>query len=255
MSAIDTLEHAHVKNFFGIPVYWVLQDEKLSKLIDNASEDKIINQFYLSVGGGSGEHSALILNNDAVILNFLKNINEPVGSNAIDRKIFALNEKIDEHYMSEELSDINGATSMNLFRWQFDQNQWPLETFIEIHREMSKIHTITTYLQETMMDAFAMLIIYNMPLKHCLHDPDLIEIATLIKDNKWDSVLDAEKISTYLLAFENIEKHKNGKVIRNNEVVWGYSLEDWHNENNPIELSEKLSTELVAKSNTPKIKI
>lgn len=64
MSAIDTLTHAHVGYFCDIPIYWVFEEGKLGHLTDhNDDYDKVINQYYLSIGGGSGEHPALIISN------------------------------------------------------------------------------------------------------------------------------------------------------------------------------------------------
>ena len=58
MSAIDSLTHYHVGNFFGIPVYWVIEESKLSMITDIDYEDgyDAINKNFLCIGGGRGEH-------------------------------------------------------------------------------------------------------------------------------------------------------------------------------------------------------
>ena len=248
MSAIDTMDHAHVGNFFDIQKYWVLEEAELKKLTEHPGCNEKINKFFMSVGGGSGEHPALILNNEAIVVKFLNNIVDDANHlkfNDMDYKIHELTEKNQDHYLS--LAD-------DVYRWNLDQNQWPLEKFIHVNEEMNKKYKSKKSLQTRMQDAFALFIIYEMPLNHCLKDPQLIEVASLIKTNEWTNVFSDPNILERYVGFEEVTA-KAGKVTRNHKTVFGYSLKDWKKETNSIELSEKLTSELSVKSNGSKIKI
>lgn len=245
MSAIDTIDHAHAEFFFGIPVYWFLENAKMNKITDrDIDSEKIVSKFYISVGGGSGEHRALILNNDALIFNLIKSFEEINKSDDINYKIYELSEDILDKYSTNDKEDI--------YHWRFDQNHWPLSTFIRIHDEMNKINPNKQDLQQRIQNALALFIIYKMPLKHCLKDPDLIEIASLLKANPNCILLKESKENFIGFTGTNLI---NGRITINNSTVFGYSLDDWKRENNSYELSEKLNADLTTKNKINKVKI
>ena len=177
MSAIDTFNHAHVGNFFNIPIYWIFEENSLSRLTDNSNDKNIIiDQSFLSIGGGSGEHPALIFQNDAVIFQFLKNIQEipkpnekSNSSHIFHYDIFIKSEHIQELFYNEYAY------------WNIDQNQWPLESFIDVYKKLNRIQKSSTPLTERIQNVLAMFIIYEMPLDHCLKNQELISIAKMIR--------------------------------------------------------------------------
>jgi hypothetical protein len=78
--------------------------------------------------------------------------------------------------------------------------------------------------------AMALFIIYEMPLEACLKDQRIIELAKMIRSNQWEKALPQE-IVKYMSAVSGLmECEKMGKVIRNGQAVWGYSLNDWRKE-------------------------
>lgn len=236
MSAIDTLTHAHVANFFRLPVYWVFEEGSLFNLTDS-NDDEVINQYYLSIGGGSGEHPALIINNDAVLFRFLRNvceIEEPEiqdnESHEFDYSMFKLSEEIKEKYFDKN----NHFQNINeeITNWTIDQNQWPLETFIRLDKEFKEVSESEEYLTDKIIDSVALFIINEMPLEYCLRDCQLIEFANMVKSNRWSRIFEDNEIYQKFVGFTGIlECQKSGKIIRDNKVIWGYSLNDWKKDN------------------------
>lgn len=237
MSAIDTLTHAHVANFFDLPVYWVFEEGELSHLTDKMSDDgKKINQYFLSIGGGSGEHPALIIDNDAVLFKFFSNIEEIAEpdlmdseSHMFDYKMYQLVESIKDKY--EDKANNYKNVDDYMCYYTIDQNQWPLETFIRINEKM-KSKRNKEYLAKKIMDAAALFIIYEMPLEHCIKDKQLVEFAQMYKSNQWTNIVDYKQMYDKFVGFTGVLNcQRNGKIIRDNQVVWGYSLNDWIKDN------------------------
>ncbi len=232
MSAIDSYTHAHVANFFNLPVYWVLEENKLSGLTYSNEED-MINKCFLSIGGGSGEHPALIIKNDAVIFQFMKNniqeVLEPdlMGSEEemFDYNLYNLSEKIIDKYMKDEASE-------ELYYWSIDNNQWPLETFIDIDDKLKK-YDINGSLESKIINTVALFIIHEMPLKECIQDDDLVVFAEMYRSGKWKNAFRYEDTYKKFVGFSGIlDCQKAGKIIKDGKVVWGYSLNDWRKDNN-----------------------
>lgn len=224
MSSIDTLEHAHVAKFFGLPIYWVLEEKSLSYLIDiDDDTTEVINQYYLSIGGGGGEHPALIIKNDAVVYQLIRKLVdiEDVDDGSYDHQLISYAEQLQEQMITDDV--IYG-----LRNWRIDQNEWPLETFIRVNKQFDDDSEVP--LVDKISHAIALFIIYEMPLEACLKDQRIIELAKMIRSNKWEKALPQE-IVKYLSAVSGLlEYEKMGKVIRNGQVVWGYSLNDWRRE-------------------------
>jgi hypothetical protein len=224
MSSIDSLEHAHVAKFFGLPIYWVLEEEPLSYLIDiNEDTTEVINQYYLSIGGGSGEHPALIIKNDAVVYQLIRKLVdiEDVVDGSYDHELISYAEQLQEQMITDD-------ELYNLRYWRIDQNEWPLETFIRVNKQFDDDSEVP--LVNKISHAIALFIIYEMPLEVCLKDRRIIELAKMIRSNKWEKALPRE-IVKYLSAVSGLlDYEKMGKVIRNGQVVWGYSLTDWRRE-------------------------
>lgn len=242
MSAIDCMDHAHVGNFFNLPIYWPLEERPLSDLTDATQDQDItINQYFLSIGGGSGEHAALIINNDAVVFQLIKYIANT--DNQFDNETFNLANQIQKKYLTQDL-----------FFWNLDQNQWSLESFINIHKKMNRLNRHSPYsLQERIQHSLAMFIIYEMPIKNCLSEPDLLEFAQLIRSNKCIDIFDS--IKNEFMSCKLIKSGAMGRIIKNDNVVWGYSLEEWSKDNQSAELADKLSSTLPEKHKALKIKL
>lgn len=226
MSSIDTFEHAHVAKFFDLPIYWVLEESSLDTLTDRVDDcEFVINKHYLSIGGGSGEHPALIIQNDAVVYNLIRKLAdlEDVEPDSYDFKLVEFAERLQEKMITDD-------ELYTLRWWRIDQNEWPLETFIRINSLFGDKSTLP--LADKICHAMAMFIIYEMPLEDCLKNPDIIEIAKMIRSNQWEKAVPIEVIECFGAVRGLMSCEKMGKVIRNGQVVWGYSLSDWRRENN-----------------------
>jgi hypothetical protein len=224
MSSIDTLEHAHVAKFFGLPIYWVLEEKPLSYLIDiDDDTTEVINQYYLSIGGGSGEHPALIIKNDAVVYQLIRKLVdiEDVVDGSYDHELISYTERLQEQMITD-------VELYNLRYWRIDQNEWPLETFIRVNKQFDD--ELEVPLVDKISHAIALFIIYEMPLEVCLKDKRIIELAKMIRSNRWENALPGEVVRYMSTVSGLLQCEKMGKVIRNGQVVWGYSLTDWRRE-------------------------
>ena len=224
MSSIDTLEHAHVAKFFGLPIYWVLEEKPLSYLIDiDDDTTEVINQYYLSIGGGSGEHPALIIKNDAVVYQLIRKLVdiEDVVDGSYDYQLISYAERLQEQMITDD-------ELYNLHHWRIDQNEWPLETFIRVNKQFDD--ELEVPLVDKISHAIALFIIYEMPLEVCLKDKRIVEFAKMIRSNRWENALPGEVVRYMSTVSGLLQCEKMGKVIRNGQVVWGYSLTDWRRE-------------------------
>jgi hypothetical protein len=224
MSSIDSLEHAHVAKFFGLPIYWVLEEKSLSYLIDiNEDSTEVINQYYLSIGGGSGEHPALIIKNDAVVYQLIRKLVdlEEVVDGSYDHQLISYAEQLQKQMITDD-------ELYYLRYWRIDQNEWPLETFIRVNKQFDD--ELEVPLVDKICYAIALFIIYEMPLEVCLKDKRIIELAKMIRSNRWENALPGEVVRYMSTVSGLLQCEKMGKVIRNGQVVWGYSLTDWRRE-------------------------
>lgn len=224
MSSIDSLEHAHVAKFFGLPIYWVLEEKPLSYLIDiDDDTTEVINQYYLSIGGGSGEHPALIIKNDAVVYQLIRKLVnlEDVVDGSYDHELISYAEQLQEQMITDD-------ELYNLRHWRIDQNEWPLETFIRVNKQFDD--ELEVPLVDKISHAIALFIIYEMPLEVCLKVKRIVEFAKMIRSNRWENALPGEVVRYMSTVSGLLQCEKMGKVIRNGQVVWGYSLTDWRRE-------------------------
>lgn len=234
MSAIDTLTHAHVGYFCDLPIYWVFEEGKLGSLTDQSNDyEKVINQYYLSIGGGSGEHPALIIKNDAVIYHFMKSIEEieeaEIDANESDKfdyDMFLLSEKIQNKILDRD-NDYKDVKE-EICEWMIDKNQWPLNTFVNV----AKVYeSVDEDLETIIMNAMALFIITEMPLEKVVQDEDLLEFAKMVKSYRWNKAFKHEMMAQTFKGFKGVLNcQKYGKIIRDSKVIWGYSLSDWMND-------------------------
>ncbi len=216
MSAIDTLTHAHVASFFGLPVYWVVGEGKVD---DVALGEGVLNRTNLVVGGGSGEHPALIINNDAVVAQFLMRYantdyetTNPVSMD--DQKMIV---------MVEQLAD---RSYDDLRDWQIDQNQWPIETFARIINEVEGVEPYARDAREGIQNGMAYFIMNELPAKHALRDPLLRECVTMFKAHQCTHVFNDIPYGVMEGFAGLLRSQRHGKIIRDNRAHWGYGLEE-----------------------------
>lgn len=240
MSAIDTFSYVHVADFFQLPVYWVTEPRGLINLTDNdADSGKVMNQYHLSIGGGSGEHPALIINNDAALLRFLRNVEyiEPPAENASEPNMFdyqmsQLSNSITDKYFDNK----NNFENINeeICHWKIDQNQWPLETFVRLDKQFKDLTKSKEYLETKITEAVALFIINEMPLENCIQDPQLIEFAKMVKSNKWTKVFEGNLYEKFVGFTGVLNCQKYGRMRTKNKTVEGYGLNDWFNDNKNV---------------------
>lgn len=229
MSAIDCLDHVHAATFFGMPVYWIIEERPMSTITDFESDNnRNVNKNYVSLGGGSGEHPALIINIDGALFNLLSVIDtDELISNGLNEADEKLANQIDDYYHR----NYDDERMMNLE--YFDNNHWPAMTFVRMYEGIKNFYTSdmkNEELERQINCAVAMLILNTFPLSHCIVDTELREIMQKISlTEKTFFSKDLEKsIDMFEIALKG---NSSGRILKNGQVHWGYSLEDFEKDN------------------------
>lgn len=247
MSAVDCIDHVHLGYFNDkIGIYWPLFNEsKLSRLTDNKDEDDILlSPHNLLIGGGSGEHPAMHVINDAAVLHFFclgylfDYLTIPEENWEIkDEGISDFFKKLER--VSYEYSDRDNEKDR--WYWTINQNHWPLETFVEIDHDFKIMglknphENIKTQMSKVLTDIFGAIIVEKMPLE-AIHDQELKELVVLFKENKekLEPFMLPDYLDKLLMFFdkpEPDEQYGRNLTIKGNNINTGYSLEDWYKDN------------------------
>lgn len=227
MSAIDTVDHVHAANMFGMPVYWIIEKCTMGSVTDfHDDENYEMDKNYVSLGGGGGEHPALIMTIDGALLNLLSLIDiDELMAQDLSKSDMDLLQKIDSFYEKTMDDDID-MDNMN-------KNHWPAMAFVNMYLKMEKVYVNEMKdksLEKKMNCALAMFVLNYMPLEHCIEDNDLRHIAQklLISDISFLN----EDLMRSMEMFEVATKGNcAGKIIENGKVRWGYCLEDFRSDN------------------------
>lgn len=240
MSAVDCIDHVHVGDFNDeIGIYWPLWEGKLSDVTDEKEEDNIsLSPYKLLIGGGSGEHPAMHVINDAAVLHFFclgylfDYLSIPEENwNIEDEDVSVFFKKLER--VSYEYS--NRYTEKDRWYWTINQNHWPLETFVELDRAFEAVglkypHAdVRAQMSKVLTDIFGAIIVEKMPLE-AIHDEELKELVLLFKEHK--EKLEPFMLPDYLdklMMFFDQPEHTFGRnlTIKGNNLNTGYSLEDW----------------------------
>lgn len=233
MSAIDTVDHVHV-GFFNagsIGIYWPLGKNKLSCITEETNDDDIIiDNHCLLVGGGSGEHPAMHILNDAAVYQFFafgSSFDEPELEN-VSSKVKSFFVKLDEirDYYSSKYEDKDRAY------WKFDKNQWPIETYLNISK-MFKEHGLKILKDKTetlLIASIGAIIIEKMPIES-IKDPLLKDLVIDYQKNKdiLKKYMPENYINKLMLGFElPSEGLIFGRKFINGEIKSGYTIKDWY---------------------------
>lgn len=144
MSAIDCIDHVQIGYLNDhIGIYRPTSQNSLSEVTGEDKEANIIiSPFTTLFGGGSGEHPAMHIINDAAVLQFLAKgylIDSDKITTDLEEhqdegvKMFfqALNNVFDDFYLEDEL--------LNKFWWKFDKNHWDFTTFLKLNNKINQI--------------------------------------------------------------------------------------------------------------------
>lgn len=246
MSHVDSSIHIHCGNIIldnsHLPIYWVL-DEKL----ENECSQEIIKYNDLIIGGGSGEHPALhIRDADLLVLQFLINklkqndivininVEDIFSKIYLERGKKSKVEYIEKYGVNEFVIFIDNYINIS---------EWPIATLYKIEKEYLENFDYQDNYQcseDLFIFSIANFIIKNLP-KQFFHK-DILEIINLYKykeEIKINCSLNIEKVFTNNCA---------GKNIIDNKVKWGYSLEEYIEEQKIIEEKQLLDKNIVSKS-------
>lgn len=135
MSAIDMVDHVHVADFYGIPVYWI-NGKIFRRDLTNANSLQVLDNQYISIGGGSGEHPALIINLEAAIESILTDIDYDYSNT--EKYFIDMNDWTYEDFkiIESQMPDVKYKFSKLIKRIVgsvgiFAINELPCETFIK----------------------------------------------------------------------------------------------------------------------------
>jgi len=233
VSAIDRFDHVHVANWYGIPVYWPQEVFMSSDVTDEKQGEYQIDEHVLAVGGGSGEHPALILDVDECVRQWMHTLKLALNFEAgradlgpfdhPDVPLATLDNYFNEFY------------GHGLHRWGMNLNEWPLETFIRIHEERQRVRhgdeMLGMPLEKYIMVQFGMFIAEFMP-RACISSPKLGEAV--------DKALAEGAIRECGLLPQDLEPHgfvgllpgqEGGRKNIGNKIQHGYSLHNWLRDN------------------------
>lgn len=229
MSAIDCLDHVHAANFLGMPVYWIIEERAMSTITDFQSDDnRIVNKNFISLGGGSGEHAALIINIDGALFNLLSVIDtERLISSGLSVSDEKLANQIDNYY------DLKCDDERMMSLEYFDNNHWPAMAFVRMYEGIKNFYTSDMKnegLEKQINCAVAMLILSKFPLNHCIVDEELREI--MQKISLTEKTFFSEDLEKSMDMFEvAVKGNCSGRILKNGQVNWGYCLEDFEKDN------------------------
>lgn len=245
MSAVDCIAHVHLGDFNDMAgVYWpVYSEENMSRVTENSKDDgKILSPHYLLLGGGSGEHKAMPFINDAAVLQYLglgSVFKETYGSEDFKESddcevvnFFTKLEKLIETHM------FNHEGREDRWYWNFNQNYWDIESFIELDKAFqslglyNQLEDRKELFSRILVDSVGSIIINELP-EAAIEDKEIKELVSLFKEHqeKLKPYMNEEYVENIKLLFEIPEQicGVNAKILkeRGEEFKWGYSLEDW----------------------------
>lgn len=223
MSSIDSASSVHCANVHLkssiIPVYWVITP------LEHDTTSNEITKRDLVIGGGSGEHPMLQIQNADLLPLWLMSYgmmeDEPVVN------------ACEEIYMSKMLERIQHEEDKktftnypHVFNNFYCFSEWPLSTTSKIQKcyEKAKKTKGKSYLANSAEAAFlmdiAIFVMFDMP-QEFLED----DVYRTMKDHEeslWQH--DIVRISHFS---RPLKSSKMGKIIKEGKAVWGYDLEDY----------------------------
>lgn len=223
MSNIDNFNHVHVGSFQDIPIYLLPQSESKYELLETdlnlKASDEAIDTTNLLIGGGSGEHPVLIINNDAAVLEVLCSLK----FESFVAKEEELLDEITDFLLSEEGQRLNCLG--------VDQNQWFIEEWVKVHDAFKKSGLLTDQYttQETLLENMGLFILLNLPLDKCLKNEKLKKLAK----NFQTSMYDQFRLQQALEMTKPVQADQEcfGTKFMNKSKVYTYSLEEWLSDN------------------------
>lgn len=244
MSAIDCIDHVHVGYFNKIPVYWILSNDTQRnknttfECLDTNNETQI-DKTFISIGGGGGEHPALIIDLVPMMYRFLSGMKYPGELNGT--------ESAKDKLIIEKWNQVWSSRSNEIHYWTLDLNDWPLETWFDFKQFFaSKLpETFPKKVETNIYNSIGFLVLRVLPYRYIFSDhPELIELCDLLNnvgvswDNDDDPITFVTENVWELPEFESryngmivpvFPQHGYGAILKSgpNNVQWGYGLHEW----------------------------
>ena len=193
MSAIDCVDHVHVATFCNCAsVYWPITEHEQSHITDLENDkNKLVSKNTIIIGGGSGEHPALVLDIDYILWYSLR------------------------------------WDSDNVYKVPFKENgvsfeSWDFATRKNLYDTMIKMYMSDNTFEDNVIYSAAHLVLSELPLEECISNPVILKYALEVRDNKGYN-------HNYLSNFSGVlNAEKYGRIIKNGNLQWGYSLKDYY---------------------------
>lgn len=196
MSAIDCGNVVHVADYYDISTYWPVEEQDREGVTGLPHDKgKVLTMNDIVIGGGSGEHPAMVINIDYAI---------SILASIEDNKYFC----VDGHV---------------------DKGSWSVPDLMNLYQKMG-INEDSASFECTILMNIATFVIAELPLDECIVNPEVLQYAQeKKKDFSWK----------YFNGFTGVlNSCKYGRTTvpdadspSGRKVQWGYSLEDWYNDN------------------------
>lgn len=196
MSAIDCGNVVHVAEYYDISLYWPIEEQNRGSVTD-LPYDKglVINKNNIVIGGGSGEHPAMV---------------------------------IDIDYAISTLASIQDSKYFGVYG-HVDKGSWRVQDLIKLYQKMG-LNDESDSFECTILLNMATFVIAELPLEECIVNPEVLKYAQNKKKNfSWEffrgftGVLNCCK--------EGRTTVPDADAPSGRKVKWGYSLEDWYHDN------------------------
>ena len=217
MSSVDCVVNVNVGivRDINIPIYWCLED------LEHDTNGDTITRNDLIIGGGSGEHPALLIKNANLLpLRLLKEL----IIDAYDSVRLYFNSDVFQLYNTKMVDKmaINIAETCETYDTYFFTSDWPLRTWLTTMNAMQRNGYSDTRFEEELLLAITKFVYQNMPVD--FYDDDVFR--TLVEHH--DVISFALENMKDVLPIERLNRTNSaGKNIVNGQVVWGYSLDDY----------------------------
>lgn len=196
MSAIDCGNVVHVAEYYDIALYWPIEENDREGVTGLPYDHgKVLTMNDIVIGGGSGEHPAMVINIDYAISTL---------ASIEDNKYFRVYGHV-------------------------DKGSWSVPDLMDLYQKMD-INENSDSFECTILLNIASFVIAELPLEECIVNKEVLQYAQAKKKdfpwkyfNGFSGVLNSCKCGRTTVPDAN---SPSGRM-----VVWGYSLEDWYRDN------------------------
>jgi hypothetical protein len=231
MSSIDVVDNIHCANIHlestSVPVYWVQDTLKHDRTLAEVTTRDLM------IGGGSGEHPALHIKNADLLPLWL--LLQHISCDDNEENLLSIAEDLELMYVEKLKSRAKSeAEIINIIDFPYNNDNfmciadWPLSTLAQVetcYKKTKVKDNISNYSETSLLVSIATFVMFDMPKQFFEND-----VYKLMEKSK--IIFKDSSISTVFNFSLPLNSQKMGRVIKDGKVIWGYSLNDYLNQNN-----------------------